>query len=137
MAVDTIVDAGPLVGWLNGSDQWHEWSRQALSRRRGVLHTTEIVLGEACHHLGGNTAMAHALLDLVRHGALELHPLWPKHLRRTQELMMQYERMDAADASLVVLSELHPRAKVVTVNMRDFKVYRRFEREPLLLLMPG
>jgi predicted nucleic acid-binding protein len=137
MVVETIVDAGPLVGWLNVADQWHEWSLSTLSRRRGQLHTTEIVLGEACHHLGGNTAMSHALLDLVRHGALKLHPLWPERLQRTQELMMKFERMDAADASLVVLSELHPRAKVVTVDMRDFKVYRRFAREPLPLLMPG
>jgi hypothetical protein len=51
--------------------------------------------------------------------------------------MMKYERMDAGDASLVVLSELFPRAKVVTADMRDFKVYRRFEREQLPLLMPG
>jgi len=137
MVVETIVDAGPLVGWLNVSDQWHAWSSETLSRRRGVLHTTEIVLGEACHHLGGNTAMSHALLDMVRHGALMLHRLWPDHLRRTQELMMKYERMDAGDASLVVLSELFPRAKVVTADMRDFKVYRRFEREQLPLLMPG
>lgn len=137
MVVETIVDAGPLVGWLNGADQWHAWSLSILSGRRGQLHTTEIVLGEACHHLGGNTAMSHALLDLVRHGALKLHSLWPEHLLRTQELMMKFERMDAADASIVVLSELHPQAKVVTVDMRDFKVYRRFAREPLPLLMPG
>ncbi len=137
MVVETIVDAGPLIGWLDAADQWHEWSHRTLSGRRGRLHTTEIVLGEACHHLGGNTSQSHALLDLVRHGALVLFPLWPEHLRRTQELMLKFERMDAADASLVVLSELFPRAKVVTVDMRDFKVYRRFEREQLSLMMPG
>jgi hypothetical protein len=136
MGVDTLVDAGPLVGWLNAADQWHEWSRQTLARRRGPLHTTEIVLGEACYHLGGNTAPAQALLTLVRQGALVLHRLWPEHLQRTQERMMKFERMDAADASLVVLSELYPRAKLVTVDSRDFRIYRRFGREPLPLLTP-
>ena len=51
-----IVDAGPLIGWLNANDQWHEWSVSTLSARRGPLHTTEIVLGEACWHLGVQSA---------------------------------------------------------------------------------
>ncbi len=136
MEVKRIVDAGPLVAWLNETDQWHGWSTHALAQGRGPLHTTEIVLGEACYHLGGNSAPAQALLDWVRRGAIVLHPLWPRHLARTQELMLKFERMDAADASLVVLSELHPRATIVTVNARDFKIYRRFRRDALPLLVP-
>ena len=50
--------------------------------------------------------------------------------------MLKFERMDAADASLVVLSELHPRAIVVTVDARDFRVYRRFRRNSIPLLTP-
>ncbi len=136
MEVKTLVDAGPLIGWFNATDQWHQWSVGALRRRSGILHTTEIVLGEALYHLGGNTAMVQALLALVREGALVLHPLWPRHLLRTQELMVKYERMDAADASLVVLSELHPEATLVTTNARDFRIYRRFTNESLPLAMP-
>lgn len=136
MDVKTLVDAGPLIGWFNASDQWHGWSVEALRSRQGALHTTEIVLGEACHHLGGNTAAVHALLTLVRQGALVLHSLWPKHLLHTQELMAKFERMDAADASLVVLGELHPRAKLVTVDARDFRIYRRFGNELIPLMAP-
>ena len=136
MDVKRIVDAGPLVAWLNASDQWHKWAAAALAQGQGPLHTTEIVLGEACYHLGGNSAPVQALLDWVRHGAVVLHPLWPRHLSRTQELMLKYDRMDAADASLVVLSELFPRASVITVDAADFRVYRRFRREPLPLVAP-
>ena len=136
MEVKTLVDAGPLIGWFNATDQWHQWSVGTLRRRSGILHTTEIVLGEALYHLGGNTAMVQALLALVREGALVLHPLWPRHLLRTQELMVKYERMDAADASLVVLSELHPEATLVTTDARDFRIYRRFTNESLPLAMP-
>ena len=137
MDVRRIVDAGPLVAWLNRADQWHDWTSKALARDRGPLHTTEIVLGEACYHLGGNSAPVQALLDWVRRGALVLHPLWPQHLARTQELMLKFERMDAADASLVVLSEMHPRATVITVDAGDFRVYRRFRRDSLPLLTPA
>jgi predicted nucleic acid-binding protein len=136
MDVKRIVDAGPLVAWLNAADQWHAWASAALAQGQGPLHTTEIVLGEACYHLGGNSAPVQALLDWVRHGALVLHPLWPRHLARTQELMLKFERMDAADASLVVLSEQYPRAAVVTIDAADFRVYRRFRREALPLLTP-
>jgi hypothetical protein len=26
MDVKTLVDAGPLVAWLNAADQWHKWT---------------------------------------------------------------------------------------------------------------
>jgi hypothetical protein len=44
--------------------------------------------------------------------------------------------MDAGDASLVVLSELHPKAKIITTDVRDFTVYRRFRHEALPLIHP-
>jgi hypothetical protein len=136
MEVSTIVDAGPLIAWLNAADQWHEWSNAVLTQRKGPLHTTEIVLGEACHHLGGNSAPVQAVLDWIRAGTLVLHAIWPAQLERTQELMLKFERMDAADASLVVLSESYPQALVVTLDVRDFRVYRRFRHERLPLILP-
>jgi uncharacterized protein len=136
MVVNTIVDAGPLIGWLNAADQWHRWSVEALESRRGTLHTTEIVLGEACYQLGGNSAPVQALLTLVREGGIILHSLWPRHVVRTQILMAKFEMMDAADASLVVLSEQFPRAKVVTIDARHFGVYRRLQNETLPVIAP-
>ncbi len=136
MEVANLVDAGPLIGWLNASDQWHAWSVKTLSAVCGPLHTTEIVLGEACWHLGGNTQPVHALLGLVRVGAIQLLHPWPGQMERTQELMMKYERMDAADASLVVSSEIHRSAKIITTDRRDFMIYRRFGRHRLPVILP-
>ena len=31
MEVANLVDAGPLIGWLNASDQWHHWAVETLS----------------------------------------------------------------------------------------------------------
>lgn len=136
MEIKTIVDAGPLIGWLNAADQWHEWSVAALSVRRGTLHTTEIVLGEACWQLGGNTQPAHALLDLVRKGALVLARPWPEHLASTQQIMLKYPSMDAADASLVSLAELSPKATLITTDRRDFKPCRGLRNRALKLMLP-
>jgi predicted nucleic acid-binding protein len=136
MEVGTIVDAGPLVGWFNAGDQWHSWSVETLTKYSGILHTTEIVLGEACYHLGGNSGAAQGLLTMVRQGAVVLHPIWPMHLLRTQELMAKFRMMDAGDASLVVLSELYPKARIVTVDSRDFKIYRRLKDQPVPFVAP-
>ena len=94
------------------------------------------MLGEACWHLGSNTQPVHALLALVRAGAVQLLHPWPDHLARTQELMLKYERMDAADASLVVLSEVYRNAKIITTDCRDFTTYRRFGRQRLPVILP-
>ena len=77
-----------------------------------------------------------ALLTLVREGAIVLHPLWPRHLIRTQILMAKYEQMDAADASLVALSEQFPKAKLVTIDARHFGVYRRLRNEAVPVIAP-
>ena len=45
--------------------------------------------------------------------------------------------MDAGDCSLVILSELLPRATVITTDTVHFRVYRRFRNQALLLLTPG
>ncbi len=136
MEIRTIVDAGPLIGWLNAKDQWHDWSARTLSSRRGPLHTTEIVLGEACWRLGGNSRPVHALLDLVRKGALVLARPWPECLASTQEVMLKYPLMDAADASLVTLAERSPGASLITTDRRHFEPCRGLRNGPLNLLLP-
>jgi predicted nucleic acid-binding protein len=136
MEIKTIVDAGPLIGWLNAADQWHKWSVSVLSARRGPLHTTEIVLGEACWQLGGNTQPAHALLDLVRKRTLVLVRPWPDHLASTQQIMLKYPSMDAADASLVWLAESATKALLVTTDRRDFASCRGLRNRALRLALP-
>jgi predicted nucleic acid-binding protein len=136
MEIKTIVDAGPLIGWLNAADQWHKWSVSVLSARRGALHTTEIVLGEACWQLGGNTQPVHGLLDLVRKRALVLARPWPDHLGDTQRIMLKYPSMDAADASLVWLAEISPKAVLVTTDRRDFEPCHGLRNRALKLILP-
>jgi predicted nucleic acid-binding protein len=136
MEIRTIVDAGPLIGWLNATDQWHDWSVSVLAARRGPLHTTEIVLGKACWHLGGNSQPVHALLDLVRKRALVLVRPWPDHLAITQQIMLKYPSMDAADASLVLLAETSPKATLITTDRRDFKSCRGLRNRALRLKLP-
>lgn len=131
-----LVDAGPLIALLNRRDQWHRWADQALTIIDEPLWTSELVLAEACHNLGQNTAAVRQLLTHVETGHLRAIATVETNAARLVALMGKYERMDICDGSLVVLSEHFPKAKTITVDLRDFLIYRCFGREPLPLVMP-
>ncbi len=101
------------------------------------LWTSEVVFGEACWQLGQNSAEVAALLELADRGALHVVPTIADGAARVRSLPANYPAMDVCDASLVFLSECHPGARLVTVDVRDFSVYRRFRDEPLPLVCPA
>jgi predicted nucleic acid-binding protein len=53
------------------------------------------------------------------------------------KLVQRYSNvpMSLADACLVRLAKLHPRAVVFTLD-QDFRIYRREGRQPIPLVMP-
>jgi predicted nucleic acid-binding protein len=134
-AINYLVDAGPVVGLLNRADQWHAWSASALTVLDEPLGTTETVWGEVLHLLRKNRPALLAAVEAVHTGRIQLLPVW-QHAVRIGKLLEKYPQMDAGDASLVVLSELHPRAKIITVDTKDFTVYRRFRDQRLPLIHP-
>lgn len=132
-----IVDAGPLIAVFARRDWWHAWAVNTLDSIGEAVWTSELVFGEAAWNLGQNSPATRELLDFVHRGELCVTPCVGQHAARLSELMFKYERMDVCDGSLVVLSEQFPKAKIITVDTRDFPVYRRFGREPLPLIMPN
>ena len=60
----------------------------------------------------------------------------PEHLAGTQQLMLKYPAMDAADASLVSLAEMSPKAEIVTTDRRHFKPCRGLRNRALKLILP-
>ena len=61
-----------------------------------------------------------------------------EHQARVRELVRKYanQPMDLADACLVAMSEEWWECKVITVDITDFRVYRRRGRHPIPLLTP-
>ena len=53
-------------------------------------------------------------------------------------LMEQYRDtpMDLADASIVVMTELHKRCQVLTLDRKDFSIYRRNDRQTIDFIAP-
>lgn len=131
-----LVDAGPLVALFARRDRWHEWAKGVFFTLGEQLWASELVIGEVAWNLGQNSPATAELLSFIHRGELGVIPVLEKHAARLSQLMAKYERMDVCDGSLVVLSEQFPRAKIITVDARDFTVYRRFGREPLPLMLP-
>jgi uncharacterized protein len=132
-----IVDTGPLVGWINRRDQWHAWSVSVMQGLTPPLITCESVIAEAAWHLRESREAVDQLYSLVEAGALGVVEVLPDHTPHLRALSAKYSQMDFCDAAVVRLSEIHPRAVVLTTDTAHFTVYRRFRNRPISLLHPN
>ena len=98
--------------------------------------TCEPVLTEAVYFLREDGLEVDPLFRMLERGALRLQFDVSTHWPRIRTLMTRYRQMDLADASIVVMSELHARAEVFTIDRKDFSVYRRNDRQMIDFVAP-
>jgi uncharacterized protein len=134
--VISICDTGPLVAYLNRRDPHHRWAVALMRQVAAPMLTSEPVLAEAAYFLREDGLPVEPLFELLERGALRLDFDLDAHWPRVRTLMARYERMDLADASVVVMSEAHARCQVLTVDRRDFSVYRRNDRRIIDFVAP-
>jgi hypothetical protein len=121
-----LVDAGPLVAVLNGRDRHHRVCVDALRRMRAPLLSTWMPVTEAMYLLDFSMAAQDALLEMVERGALQIVELLPDDLPAIRRLMKKYrdQPMEFADASLVQVATRLGLNEILTLDRRDFSVYR-------------
>ncbi len=132
----TICDTGPLVAYLNRNDRYHAWAVALMKQVAPPMLTCEPVLTEVAYFLREDRVDVDPLFQLLERGALRLEFDMSAHWPRVRTLMARYDRMDLADASIVVMTELHTRCQVLTVDRKDFSVYRRNERQVIDFVAP-
>lgn len=136
--IDALLDTGPLVGSLDRSDRWHEWAVSAFGTIRQPALTCDAVISEACFLLRGTPDSRAKIFALIERGILRVVPVLPDESPAVRNLLNRYgQRMDYADACLVRLAELHREHVIVTTDAEDFRIYRRFGRQALPLLIPS
>jgi len=128
-----IVDTGPLVALFNARDEHHAAAKAVLESSPALLLTTWPVVTEACHFL--NQAGKRALLTFIRRGALRLESLSVDDLRKLDELLARYDRMDFADATLVLIAEKTGITEIFTIDRRDFEAYQTLSGRRFKLLL--
>lgn len=129
-----ILDTGPLVAFMNESDARHDWATGILDGLPAPLWTCEPVLTEVAHLTGAGSL----LLSMVERGHLRVGLELEEQAEPIQRLLGRYgRRMDLADACVVRMTEIYRQCKVITLDRRDFSVYRRNSREVIPLIVPG
>jgi uncharacterized protein len=129
-----IADTGFLVAFVNRSDRHHAWAVEVAKQVDEPLLTCDAVLAETAFHLES----AAVTLALVRNGLVSPAFSVAQEMQRLERLALRYadRRPDLADLCLIRLSELQPKHSVVTVDVSDFRVYRRNQREVIPLIHP-
>jgi predicted nucleic acid-binding protein len=137
VAESVVVDAGPIVAWLNGRDARHEWAKGEFARLRPPLLTCEPVLAEAAFLVQRSGGDPGAVLALVVKGVLRVAISLQDEAAHLHALTRRYRNvpMSLADACLVRLSELLDNVSVMTLDA-DFRVYRRKGRQVIPILAP-
>lgn len=132
MAVECLLDTGPLVAILDRSQHGHDRCVEVLEGITGEMLTTEAVLTEATYLLSGLKDGPGLCLEFVLGGGAILVPATPASLRRAQALIRKYRNvpMDFADATLVTLAEETGIPRVFTLDRRGFSIYRFLGRRP-------
>lgn len=119
-----LVDAGPLIALADRSDRHHRRVAAFLRRFDGRLLTTWPVLAEACHFLPERMQV-----DFLRWadaggvGVVELHESALAALAHWKEKYIDLP-MDLADATLIWVAQQTGVLEILTIDVRDFSVYR-------------
>ncbi len=129
-----ITDTGFLVAFANREDRYHNWAVSVAEQVSEPLLTCEAVLAEAVFHLRSVLVV----LAMVRDGLVLPAFDCKAHLAQLQTLATRYadREPDFADLCLIRMSELHPKLPVITVDRKDFRIYRRNRREMIPLICP-
>ena len=132
--VKGIADTGYLVAFANRGDQHHAWAVSLARDIESPLLTCEAVLAETAFHLGDVSVV----LAMVDEGLVTLAFNCADHFRELGALAKRYgdRHPDLADLCLIRMSELHPRHPILTVDKKDFRVYRRNKRKVIPLVCP-
>lgn len=131
-----LVDAGPLVALLDRSDDRHEEITEALKKIHDPLVSVWPALVEAMYLLSFSWRAQRALWELIETGTIKLLHLDEDDIEPMKNLMEKYRDlpMDMADAALVRVAEREGIRRVLTLDQRDFSIYRLSRKGSFTLL---
>lgn len=137
VAANVVVDAGPIVAWLNAGDAYHDWAKEQFASLRPPLLTCEPVLAEAGFLMRRGGGNEEAVLVLLEKRVLTAVFRLDEHAAEIRTLIRRYRSvpMTLADACLVRMSAASHDMAVMTLDA-DFRIYRRNGRQIIPLVAP-
>ncbi|OGA28052.1 MAG: hypothetical protein A3I01_12600 [Betaproteobacteria bacterium RIFCSPLOWO2_02_FULL_65_24] len=137
MPSTALVDTGPLAAWFRANDPYHAAVDRFFRGFSGALLTTWPVVVEVTHLLRPEAQLA--FLAWVRKGGLEVVDIEVADLEPIEQMIAKYrdQPMDFADATLVWLADRSGVNAVITLDRRQFDVYRFRGRQRFNQLLPA
>ena len=126
MPINTLIDTGAMLAFMDEDDRWHDACSDALTRVQMPLLTSQAVLTELFHFIATRSYRLETAWKFVLSGTLQLGEINDADLPALARLMHQYHDrpMDFADATLVHLAQRHSLSTILTVDVADFQTYR-------------
>lgn len=121
-----LLDTGPWVALIDRSEVAHSTCVKWFASFSGKLFSTEAVLTEVVYLLNFSLKAQQAAMDFVIRGIVTLVPsdIHSLHFARSQMEKYADLPMDFADATLVCLGEESGILNIVTLDHKDFSIYR-------------
>ena len=131
-----LVDTGPLIAILRESDSKHEECSEALRKLRRPAPTCWPVLTEAVWILRKEPKAIRELLRFFDAGVFHLLTIEPHATSWFSSFFDRFSGREPqlADAALVYLAEREGIETVLTLDRRDFAVYRTSNNRALKVL---
>ena len=132
-----LLDTGPLVAWLDGSDQWHEKSVRMATGVKPPLLTCEPVLTETCFLLQNQPQAIDEVARWLESGFIRVAFSLEKRVSGVFRLVAKYRDMPMSlgDACLVAMLESGLGDRIFTLD-DHFRIYRHSGRRVVPVLMP-
>ena len=131
-----LVDTGPIVAILSRADHHHERCVEALRTLPGPLFSCWPVITEAAWLLRMNSRAVQQLLRSLHTGFIEMLPLQSLEAKEIAGIMKKYTSLQPqlADAALVYLATRDGIDTILTLDRRDFSVYRLARKRPFRIV---
>jgi predicted nucleic acid-binding protein len=129
-----ILDAGPLIAFLNRREEHHRWACEVLE----WLDTPFYSCPEALTEAAALTGQPAAIVEMIQAEDIVLNFDLSEQTAGVLLLLNKYadREMDLADACIVRMTELMRDCQVITLDRSDFTVYRRNGREMIPIIAP-
>lgn len=132
-----IADTGFVVAVVSKSDSRHQACKRVYFQHTDIL-PLQTVLAEIAYLVereAGNRAVAHFLQGLGN-SRLRMTALTASNISRTAEILNQHadSRIDFVDASVMAMAERHQLKTILTIDRRDFQLFRPKHCESFTLL---
>ncbi len=119
-----LVDAGPLIALADHADKYHRPVKTYLNKFNGRMLTTWPVLAEVCHFLPEQVQID--FLRWANGGGISVVEMHETALSSLADWKEKYRDlpMDLADASLIWVAQQTGVLDILTIDRKDFSVYR-------------